>query len=128
MEEDLIALMRGTAAISALAGDRVSAFDHPQGKGVPYVTAVTISGAEGLTLKGRDGLTDARAQIDCYDRTRAGAKALARAVITALHGHRGARFRLVSHLGTRDSREGGTNEAERLYRVSLDFGIKWRAS
>lgn len=128
MEEDLIALLRATAGVSTLAGDRVSHFDHPQGKGVPYVTAVTISGAEGLTMKGRDGLTDARSQIDCYDRTRAGAKALARAVIARLHGHRGGRFRLVTHLGTRDSREGGTNEAERLYRVSLDFGIKWRAS
>lgn len=35
-------------------------------------------------------------------------------------------IRLIEHAGSRDSREGGTNEADRLFRVGLDFLTHWR--
>jgi len=127
MEEALRAVLRSSAAVIDLVPpERINWGDHPQGIGDPYVVLNVISGAEGMTLKGPDGLAEARVQIDCYGSSYAAAKSLSRAVVGHLHGYRMGRFRLVAHVATRDSREGGTNEAERLFRVSLDFTTHWR--
>ena len=122
MEEDFRALVATAAGVPAHWGER------PQGGGYPAVVLNTIGGAEGLTMKGPDGLLQSRVQVDAYALSYAEAKAAARAIISALHGYRGGGFRLVEHVATRDSREGGTNEAERPYRVSLDFMANWRAT
>lgn len=127
MEDELRALLTASAAVTAVVpAGRINWGSHPQGAGKPYIVLTLIGGAEGLTQQGSDGLETGRAQIDCYGQTYGAAKTAARAVTKLLHGHRGYRFDLVQHVATRDSREGGTNEAERLFRVSLDFTMAWR--
>ena len=128
MEEDFRALLLADSGVASFAGSRVGFGERPQGGGCPAIVLNTISGAEGLTMKGPDGLLQSRVQVDTYALSYAEAKAAARAIVSALHGYRGGGFRLVEHVSTRDSREGGTNEAERPYRVSLDFMAHWRAT
>ena len=91
----------------------------------PYVVLWVVDAAEGLTQQGPDGLSIGRVQVDCYGGAYTEAKRLARAVIAALTGARQRGFQGVFHVGTRDSREGGSNEAVRPYRCSLDFETFW---
>ena len=129
MEEQLRAILLASSGVTALApANRINWGAHPQGAGLPALVLNVVSDAEGLHLKGPDGLSQGRVQIDAYAVTYGGAKTLARAVRAVLHGYRGGGFRLVSHVATRDSREGGSNEAERPFRVSLDFTFAWRAT
>jgi hypothetical protein len=129
MEEAFRALLTGSAAVVALVpASRINWGAHPQGQPLPGVVLTVVSGAEGLTLQGPDGLSQGRVQVDCYAPAYADAKAVSRVIVTRLHGLRSGGFRLVRHVATRDSREGGTNEAERPYRVSLDFETSWKES
>ena len=128
MEEAFLALLAGSSAVTALVpAARINWGAHPQGQPLPGVVLNVVSGSEGLTLKGSDGLSQGRVQVDCYAGTYPVAKALSRVIIGRLHGASGPNLRLVAHVATRDSREGGSNEAERPYRVSLDFQTHWRA-
>lgn len=126
MEQELRNLLRTAPAVRALAGTRINWSSHPQGAGKPYIVLWLISGAEGITLQGRDGLFQGRVQIDCYGRTVGSAKKLGAAVHEVLHGYRGGGFRGVFEIGRRDTRETGTNEAERLFRQSRDYSVNWR--
>lgn len=127
MEEALRTLLTSSAAITAIApAARINWGVHPQGAGLPALVLNVVSDAEGLTMQGPDGLSEGRVQIDAYAYTYADAKNLSRAVRAVLHGYRSGGFRLVQHVATRDSREGGTNEADRPFRVSMDFTTHWR--
>lgn len=121
MEEAFRALLLADAAVMAASGGRVNWGEHPQGQPTPYVVLTVISDAEAHTMRGPCGLSQGRVQVDCYAVTYGGAKTLSRAVRAALDGHSDANFGGVFLDGSRDSREGGSNEAERLFRVSLDF-------
>lgn len=128
MEEAFRALLTGSAAVTAIVSTaRINWGAHPQGAALPGIVLNTVADAEGLTYSGPDGLSQGRVQVDCYAASYAEAKELSRAVRTVLHGYRGGGFGLVAHDTTRDSREGGTNEATRPYRVSLDFSTHWSA-
>lgn len=127
MEEELRALLTGSAAVTAIApAGRINWGTHPQGAGLPGIVLNVVSGAERYTMQGPDGLSVARVQVDCWAQDYGQAKGLSRAVLAALSGYRGGGFRGVFHETTRDSREGGSNEAERPFRVSLDFTAIWR--
>lgn len=126
MEEELRTILLGTGALTAIVGSRVDWSTRPQGTALPAVTLHVVSGAEGYTLKSRDGLLKSRVQIDCWGVTYASAKTTSRAVITALSGARDGGFRGMFHESTRDDREGGTNEADRPFRVGLDFSVNWK--
>jgi hypothetical protein len=129
MENQLIAILHATTAITSLApASRINWGSHPQGLGLPALVLNVIDDADGVTLKGRDGLFQGRVQVDCYATTYSGAKLLSRAVRDTLQAYRGGGFRLIEHVATRDNREGGSNEAERPYRVSLDFNTHWRSA
>ena len=128
MEEQLRALLLASSGVTTLApAARINWGSHPQGAALPGVVLNVISDAEGMVMNGPNGLSEGRVQIDAYADSYSQAKALSRAVIAALHGLRNTNFRLVTHVSTRDSREGGTNEAERPFRVSMDFTTAWRA-
>lgn len=121
MEELIRERLLSSSAVTALAGMRVDFGGNPQGTANPRVCLWTISDAEGLTIEGPDGFSQGRVQADCYGSTYSAAKNLSRAVRAALDGYAGNGLQLVRLIGTRDSREGGTNEADRLFRVTLDF-------
>jgi hypothetical protein len=127
METEFRALLTGSATITALVPvSRINFGTHPQGAGYPAIVLNVVSGAEGLTMNGTNNLTEGRVQVDCYGATYASPKQISDAIKALLHGYRAAGFRLIQHITTRDSREGGSNEADRPYRVSLDFSFAWR--
>ncbi|MDG3040439.1 DUF3168 domain-containing protein [Roseicyclus marinus] len=126
MEEALRSLLLANSTIAGLLAGGVNWGTRPQGQPLPAIVLNVITSAEGYRLKGRDGLLQARVQVDCYGSTYGSAKILSRAVIDLLGGYSGGGFRGVFHVGTRDSREGGSNEADRPFRVSLDFTTHWR--
>lgn len=129
METQLRALLTGSAAVTALApAARINWGAHPQGKPLPYIVLAVVSEVPQHTLGGTVNLRQNRVQVDCYADSYAAAHGLAAAVIGALDGYRGGQFQGVFHAGTRDSREGGTNEADRPYRRSLDFTTHWSES
>jgi hypothetical protein len=125
MKTEFRALLMNSAAVSALVGPRVDFGSRVQGDPLPALVLNVISGAEGLTQQGPDGLHQNRVQVDCYALTAGAVEQLSAAVIGLLHGYRGGGFDLVQHVATRDGREGGTNEADRPFRVSLDFETSW---
>lgn len=128
MEEQLRAILLASSPVAAIVGARINWGAHPQGTALPALVLNVISDEDGLTLKCRDGLFVGRVQVDCYAVAYGGAKLLSRSVRDTLQAYRGGGFRLIAHEATRDSREGGSNEAERPFRVSLDFNTNWRSA
>lgn len=127
METEFRALLTGSTAITALVPTaRINFGSNPQGAGYPAIVLNVVSGTEGLVMNGPNGLFEGRMQVDCYGSTYASPKQVADAVRGLLHGYRDDSFRLIQNVLTRDSREGGSNEADRPYRVGLDFSFAWR--
>lgn len=126
MEEELRAILLATAGVTTLCGNRIDFGANAQGAAYPRIVMFTIGNDVGSTMQGPDSIEFGRVQIDIYAETYAQAKQLSRAVKTTLNHYRGGGFQLVTFESARDSREGGTNEAERPYRVSLDFITRWR--
>lgn len=127
MEEDFLALLRGSAGVLAyVPATSMSVGDLVQGRPDPRIVCQEVSGAEGYTHGGKDGLRSGRMQVDCYGRSYAEAKAIARAVEATAHTYRGGRFGGIFQQSARDDREGGANEADRPFRISLDFMTNWR--
>ncbi|MFG6586066.1 DUF3168 domain-containing protein [Sulfitobacter sp. MOLA879] len=123
MEELIRDLLLADAGVSGHVGDRVNYGTHPQGEPYPGLVLNTVWDAEGMNIDGPDGVSRGRVQVDCYAMTYGGAKWLSRAVRNVLSGHAGGALQGVFHASSRDSREGGTNEVERPFRVSLDFNV-----
>ena len=121
MEEHFRALLLNTTAVTDIVSTRIDFGGGPQGQADPRIALWTIGDLENHTMNGPDGLSTGRVQVDCYASTYAGAKTLSRAVRAALDGYSDADFQGIFHSGSRDTREGGSNEAYRPYRVSLDF-------
>jgi hypothetical protein len=125
VEKLIRAVLKADVTVMARAKGHVNFGSHPQGADWPGVVLYTIGDAEGRTLQGPSGLSTGRVQIDCIAKTYGSAKELSRAVRTVLDGHASAGLQGVFHAGTRDGREGGTNEASRPFRVSLDFIVTY---
>lgn len=125
MEEELFTLLDNGLSIPSQAIGWMTA---PQGVARPHVVLNTITDAEGLVMNGPNSLFEGLVQIDVYSLDRAEVKTLARAIRDLLHGYRGGGFHLIRHDRTRDAREGGSNEAERPFRVSMDFSFGWSAN
>lgn len=126
MEEEFCALLLGAGSVSALVGSRVNWGAHPQGEPLPAIVLTLVDDIEGRSYTGPNGLSQGRVQVDCYAATYRAAKSTARAVRSLLDGYRGGNFEGVFHAASREGREGGTNEADRPYRCSLDFMTNWR--
>lgn len=135
MEEDLRALLLAAAGgdhVHLVEGLPINWLVHPQGEPLPAVVLNLIGGAEGYTMQGRDGLFRGAVQIDAYAHDLAQAVHLGREVEAVLSGYRGPGaagvFGGIFLTATRMTREGGTNEAERPFRRSMDFDVNWRAT
>jgi hypothetical protein len=132
MEEDLRDLLQAAAVTGTLLTPSVEVNwgSHPQGTALPGVVLNTIGGAEGYTQAGRNGLSQASVQIDVYGLVHDDVVGLAREIRDALSGFRGEGttgfFEGIFLTATRSGREGGTNEAERPFRRSMDFDVNWR--
>lgn len=122
MEEQLRSLLLADPSITAITS-HINWGAHPQGEAFPGAVLYVISDNEEYTLQGPDGLSAIRVQIDCYALTYGAAKQLSRAIRAKLSGYSGGQFQGVFLAGLRDGREGGTNEADRPFRVSMDFMV-----
>ena len=127
MEIEFRAILLASSGVTSLApSSRINFGATPQGQPLPAIVLNTISDNGGHTLTGTDGLSVGRVQVDCYGDTYGAAKGLSQAAIAALDAYRGGNFSGIFHAASRDGREGGSNEADRPYRVSLDFITNWR--
>ncbi|KEP68416.1 hypothetical protein DL1_11940 [Thioclava dalianensis] len=123
MQKEFRALLKGSAAVSALA----SAIDWgllPQSVALPAIALELIDNADGLTMQGPDGLWRGRVQVDCYAGTYGGAVALSEAVIDLLSGYRSGNWRLIMLVAQRSNTE--TRASDQPYRISVDFMTNWR--
>ena len=125
MEEEFRAILLASTAVTGIVGIRINWGAHPQGSAMPAIVLTTISANNGHTMASPDMLQESRVQVDCDGMTYGATKALSRAVLATLDGYEGGNFQGIFHAGTRDGREGGANEADRPFRVSMDFMTHW---
>lgn len=123
MEELLRTLLAGSSALTTLVGERLQWGFREQATALPAVTLTKISGGPLYADEGEVGLGENRVQIDCWASSFTSATAVARAVKDVLSGYFDANFRYIALDAERDMREGGANQEEYEYRVSMDFII-----
>jgi len=125
MEEQLRALLRSHAPLTALVGPKVFWDERPQRQRLPAVVMTLISDGSEHSIDGPDNLSTARVQIDCWSKTQKQKIAIAK-VIRKYLGHlsQGVIDNTI-HLQTRDGREGEKDQAGIVYRRSLDFNISY---
>lgn len=128
MQVALRSMLLAVPAVAALCGERVDWGKRPAKDPYPGICLHLVGDRAGHTLRGPDGLSRGRVQVDCYAQTYAGAAELAAAVRLALDGYRQGGFRGVFLESLRDNTERGSNEPDRAARVSMDFLVNWRES
>ena len=113
----LLRTLREDAGLSALVGNKVFALVIPQGTKLPCITFQRIGGMPANTLSGHSGLEEIDLQIDVWARDYDEAKAIAKAVRSAMPPS-GPQF--SAHLiEDQDLYEDGTN----YLRVSMEFKV-----
>ena len=124
MESALIAKLLATAGVTALVGQRINWSRRPQGAALPAIVLHRVSGLPDVHHAGASGLVVSRVQVDCWGEAYGSAKAVARAVqsaITAQTFTQGAtRFDVILIDSERDD---STDETTPLFRTSLDLMI-----
>lgn len=128
MRIEFRALMQGMPALTAICENRIDWGKRLPRDPYPGICLHLISGSEGNTLKGKDGLITARVQVDCYGEEYVDAVQLAAAVKAELDGFRQGGFRRIVLDSERDNNERGSNEPDRASRISMDFLVNWRQS
>ena len=113
----LLRTLREDAGLSALVGNKDFALVIPQGTKLPCITFQRIGGMPANTLSGHSGLEEIDLQIDVWARDYDEAKAIAKAVRSAMPPS-GPRF--SAHLiEDQDLYEDGTN----YFRVNMEFKV-----
>lgn len=126
MEDALRTLIKANTAIAALVGSRIYWGVIPQGSALPAIALHKISGDEWMHMSGPNGVFQARVQVDAYAITYKEVTAISRALNAALNCYRGGGFRFIEQLNDSARMEGGSNEADRPFRASIDFNVTWR--
>lgn len=125
MEETIRALLIASGAVSAFVGSRVNWVEHPQGAPYPCIVLHGVSDVEEYNLQGPVGVSDARVQCDCLAHSYGEAKRLSRAVRSVLGGYRGGTLQGVFLVNVRGGTRPDVVGAERIFRVSMDFMVKY---
>ena len=113
----LLRTLKADLGLSELIGNKVFALVIPQGTKLPCITFQRIGGMPANTLAGHSGLEEIDLQIDVWARDYDEAKAVAKAVRTAMPPS-GPQF--SAHLiEDQDLYEDGTN----YFRVSMEFKV-----
>ena len=124
MEADLLAKIKATTAVSALVSTRVNWSRRPQGEALPAIVLHRIGGMPDVHHGGASGLSVSRVQVDCWGASYGAAKAIARAVqsaITARTFTQGStRFDVILVDSERDD---SSDETTPLFRTSLDLMV-----
>lgn len=121
MEEAFRALLTGDATLTGLVGTRIYWNAIPQDAADPSVVLYKITGGEGHTMDGPDGMFNGTVQIDVRATSVSSMWAVSRAIRAKLDGYSDANFRGVFHRGDRQSSE---KPGPTLYhRSSQDFDV-----
>jgi len=107
-----------SAPVTALVGTRVYPMMLPQGPTFPAVVYQRISTVPDMLVDG-PGFAPIRMQLSMWATTFDGARTLADAVVTALHGYHGGELRLSRLINLLDDYEPDT----KLFRVIADFRV-----
>lgn len=125
MEAALLARLLATAGVTALVGQRVNWSRRPQGDPLPAIVLHRIDGTPDVHHAGYSGLVQSRVQVDCWSSSYGSAKAIARAVQTAITAQtftQGVvRFDVILIADERDST---FDETTPLFRTSLDLIVQ----
>lgn len=125
MEEVLIALALGNAPLAGLVSDRIHWGARPQGEHLPGVTLFRTYGADEPTYAGPDQLAESGVQADCWGKTYASAKAVARAFKAAVVGRHDA---VLKGVFVESERDGTEHAPPQLYfRVTVDLRVLHQA-
>lgn len=124
MEAALIAKLLATAGVTNLVSTRINWSRRPQGAALPAIVLQRVSGTPDVHHAGASGLVVSRVQVDCWAASYGSAKAVARAVETAVTAQtftQGAtRFDVILIDSERDD---STDETTPLFRTSLDLMV-----
>jgi hypothetical protein len=124
MEAALIAKLLAATGITALISTRINWSRRPQGAALPAIVLQRISGTPDVHHAGASGLVVSRVQVDCWAASYGSAKAVARAVETAITAQtftQGAtRFDVILIDSERDD---STDETTPLFRTSMDLMV-----
>lgn len=124
MEAALIAKLLATAGVTNLVSTRINWSRRPQGAALPAIVLHRVSGTPDVHHAGASGLVVSRVQVDCWAASYGSAKAVARAVETAVTAQtftQGAtRFDVILIDSERDD---STDETTPLFRTSLDLMV-----
>lgn len=123
MEEDFRALIRSIPVVQSLAGSRVDWGLAPQGQAYPSISLTVINDAAIDHSLDGPGVSQARAQVDCWAATYKDAKTLARAIRGALDGYQSTALTGVFLAGARDLQD--EDGVAPIFRVSLDFIVTY---
>lgn len=124
MESALRALLTGYAPLTALVPAARIVWNHlPQATTRPAIVLYKITGAEGLTYSGPDGLADGIVQIDVQALTVTSMWAVRDAILAKLHGYRGGIFQLIRHVSGDESSEELAGAGSLIHRARLDFTV-----
>jgi len=130
MQENLVALLLADTAIAAKCGTRIYWLERPQGSIAPAIVLNIVSRRNRYTMSGPEAQKMTRVQADIFGATYGDTEMTARALVQKMDGFKGQQgtteFAAVFLDGRRDQREAGTNDAERLFRVSIDLLIHHR--
>ena len=124
MESALIAKLLASTAVTNLVSVRINWSRRPQGAALPAIVLHRIDGTPDVHHAGASGLVVSRVQVDCWGASYGSAKAVARAVETAITAQtftQGAtRFDVILIDSERDD---STDETTPLFRTSLDLMV-----
>lgn len=129
MQEDFINYLLGSAGLAALVSDRVYWIERPQGDPFPSIVLTVISDNQGYRLRGRDGLSKARIQVDIYADTYADSlmieKQIGHIFDPVKFSHGSTSFTIFEDF-RREGRETSTPDTDRPFRISTDFSLTYK--
>lgn len=122
-EKALFYALKNDAGVSALVGTGVYGLRAPEGTPKPYVVFQRVATDPVAATDGNDSLIHYRHQVDCYDTSYAGARALAAEVKRAVLAMSGTINGVsgIKTLALSDSDDFG--EKTDTFRVRQDFSI-----
>ena len=112
------AAILASAPVAAMVGTRVYPMMLPQAPTFPAIVYQRISTVPDMLVDG-PGFAPIRMQLSMWATTFDGARTLADAVVTALHGYHGGELRLSRLINLLDDYEPDT----KLFRVIADFRV-----
>src|SRR6266403_1201399 len=126
LEEGIKQRLATFSETQAIVGDSVFPLQLPPEQNVPALVYAIVSTSPVLGISGQNNLTKKRLQVDGYDKTYAGIKALEKAVNHALLNFQGTLAdgdaTYVDSIYTNTAVDLFESDAN-LYRVMLDFDV-----